>query len=285
MQAIAMITTIPGGQSQGARARALVRFNGLTFSGLAAASFLETAVERQASRLTPVLAACPGAQLWLEQVWCPGRAAIGRQLREYIEATWPEFDWKTAYCEFHDRYRPASGLRGRPATAASEAIGLCVCAAQAAVFYRALARGADEPLLRDLARDAARAHAGYFDFFRDLFERCKRVERVGLAATWRTANAAIRSARDDDVAAAFEPLDRNWTGAPVAPGLGYREFRGRMAQFVQRHAALGRIERLLFRPWLEPAWCPGRAVNPAVNPVNSPLRINGLERPLMEKYA
>ena len=284
MQAIAMITTIPGGQSQGARARALVRFNGLTFSGLAAASFLETAVERQASRIAPVLAACPGAQAWLEQVWCPGRAAIGRQLREYIEATWPEFDWKTAYCEFHDRYRPSSGLRGR-AGAARESIGLCVAAAQAAVFYRALARGADEPLLRDLAREAARAHAGYFDFFRGLFEHCKRDERVGLAATWRTAIAAIRSARDDDVAAAFEPLDRNWTGAPVAPDLGYREFRDRMAQFVQRHAALGAIERLLFRPWLEPVSCPNRAVNPAVNPVNSALRINGLDRPLMERCA
>ena len=284
MQAIAMITTIPGGQSQIARARALVRFNGLTFSGLAVASFLETAAERQASRLAAAFAAIPGVAHWLEQAWCPGRAAIGRQLREYIEATWPEFDWKTAYCEFHDRYRPSSGLRGQ-AGAARAAIGLCVAAAQAAVFYRALARGADEPALRDLARDAARAHAGYFDFFRDLFERCKRVERVGPAATWRTAIAAIRSARDDDVAAAFEPLERNWTGVPAAPGLGYLEFRGRMAQYVQRHAGLGAFERLLFRPWLEPVLRPGRAVNPAVNPVNSPLRINGLDRPLMERYA
>lgn len=280
MQANAAITTIPGGQSQGARMRALVRFNGLTFHGLAAASFLETAVERQASRLAPVFAGCPGVQLWLEQAWLPGRAEIGRRLREYVEATWPEFDWKAAYCEFHDRYRPSSGLRGPQATLAREALALCVAAAQAAVFYRALARGADEPALRDLARDAARAHAGYFDFFRDLFERCKRVERVGLAAIWRTAGAVSRSARDDDVAAAFEPLERNWNGTSIVPGSSYREFRDRMVQFIQRHAALGAIERLLFRPWLERA-----PAAPAVNPLHSTLRINGLERSYTERYA
>jgi hypothetical protein len=251
MQATAAITTIQRGQGQGARARALVRFNGLAFCSLAAASFLETAVARQVSRLAPVFAAHPGVPLWLDQVWGAGRAAIGRQLREYVETTWPEFDWKAAYCEYHDRQRPGFGLRGVPATVAHQALGLCVASAQAAVFYRALARSADEPALRDLARDAARAHAAYFDFFRDLLDRCKRVERVGITATWRTAIAVSRAARDDDVAAAFEPLDRNWNGASVVPAFGYPEYRLRMAQFVQRHAALGAIERLLFRPWLE----------------------------------
>jgi hypothetical protein len=35
------------------------------------------------------------------------------------------------------------------------------------------------------------------------------------------------------------------------PALGYGEFRARMMPLIQRHAGLGRIERLLFRPWLE----------------------------------
>jgi hypothetical protein len=251
MQATAAITTIQRGQSQGARARALVRFNGLAFYSLAIASFLETAVARQASRIAPMFAAHPGVQPWLDQVWAPERAEIGRMLREYVETTWPEFDWKAAYCEFHDQHRRGYGLRGAQATVAREALGLCVASAQAAVFYRALARSADEPALRELARGAACSHAAYFDFFRDLLERCKRVERVGIAATWRTAIAVSRSARDDGVAAAFEPLDRNWSASPVVPAFGYPEYRLRMARFVQRHAELGAIERLLFRPWLE----------------------------------
>jgi hypothetical protein len=253
MQAIATTMKNQRGQSHDARTRALVRFNGLTFHSLAAASFLETAVPLHVNRIAPVFAAYPDVQLWLEQVWWAGRAELGRQLRGHVESTWPEFDWNAGYREFYDRYRPISGLRGGRATVAHEALGLCVTAAQAAVFYRALAHSADEPALRDLARAAAREHAGYFDYFRALFERCKRVERVGFGATWRTAIAISRSARDDDVAAAFQPLAQNWNGTSIVPGFGYPEYRERMAQFIQRHAALGPIERLLFRPWLERA--------------------------------
>lgn len=238
-------------RSAQARTRAIVRFNGLLFHSLAAASFLETAVPLHVNRLNQVFAARPDVVLWLEQVWWPQRAELGRRLRDYLEATWPEFHWNAAYQEFHDSYRPRSGLDSRGASAALEALGLCVTAAQAAVFYRALANCADEPALRALARQAACDHGGCFDYFSALFERCKRDERVGLVTSWRTVRAVCRSARDFDASAAFEPLGRHWGGAPTVPELGYGEFRARMVPLIQRHAALGRIERLLFRPWLE----------------------------------
>ena len=246
-------------RSEQARARAIVRFNGLLFHGLAAASFLETAVPLHVNRFKQVFAGHPDVVLWLEQVWWPQRAEHGRRLRDYLEATWPEFHWSAAYQEFHDSYRPRSGLEGRGAGAALEAHGLCVTAAQAAVFYRALANCADEPALRALARQAACDHGGCFDYFSALFERCKRDERVGLVTSWRTVRAACRSARDFDASAAFEPLGRHWGGAPTVPELGYSEFQARMVQLIQRHAALGRVERLLFRPWLE---CERRAPAP-----------------------
>jgi len=233
------------------RARAIVRFNGLLFHSLAAASFLETAVPLHVNRLNQVFAARPDVVLWLEQVWWPRRAEHGRRLRDYLEATWPEFDWNAAYQEFHESYRPRSGLEGRGAGAALEALGLCVTAAQAAVFYRALAHCADDPALRAMARQAACDHSGCFDYFSALFKHCKRDERVGLVTSWRTVRAVCRSARDLDARMAFEPLGRHWAGAPTVPELGYGEFRARMVPLIQRHAALGRIERLLFRPWLE----------------------------------
>lgn len=238
----------PGEQ---ARMRAIVRFNGLLFHSLAAASFLETAVPLHVNRLNAVFAARPDVVLWLEQVWWPQRAEHGRRLRDYLEATWPEFQWKSAYQEFYESYRPRSGLEGGRAGAALEALGLCVTAAQAGVFYRALANCADEPALRALARQAACDHGGCFDYFAALFERCKRDERVGLVTSWRTVRAACRSARDFDASAAFAPLGRHWAGAPTVPELGYGDFRSRMVPLIQRHAALGRLERLLFRPWLE----------------------------------
>ena len=243
------LTTARSEKNRQARVRAIVRFNGLLFYGLAAASFLETAVPLHVSRLKPVYAALPDVQLWLEQVWEPRRAGLGRRLRDFLEATWPEFDWSAAYEEFHESYRRHTGPAG--SGRALRVLGLCVASAQAAVFYRALGRVADDPGLRALAQQAAHEHGNGFDYFHALFERCKRDERVGLVASWRELRTACRSARDFDARAAFEPLGRHWSGAPTVPALDYGEFRERMVALIQRHAAPGRIERLLFRPWLE----------------------------------
>jgi hypothetical protein len=132
-----------------------------------------------------------------------------------------------------------------------EALGLCVTSTQAAVFYRALARNADEPALRSLARQAADIHGSGFDNARALFERFERHERVGMVTAWRAVHSICRATRDFDVRMAFEPLGRHWSGAPTVPELDYGAFRTRMVSLIERHAALGRAERLLFRPWLE----------------------------------
>jgi len=251
MKAIATTATIQRQKIEHTRVRALVRFNALTFHSIAVASFLETAVPGHVNRRTQVFGAHPDVGLWLEQVWWPQRAELGRQLRNYVEATWPEFDWNAAYHEYYEGHRPRCGLESRHSSLALEALGLCVTAAQAALFYRTLANSADEPALRALARKAACNHAGYFDYFRALFERCKRFERVGFSATWRTVIAISRSARDHEVAAAFQTLAPNWKAAAIVPGLDYPEYRKRMEQLIKRHAGLGPVERLLFRPWLE----------------------------------
>jgi hypothetical protein len=245
------MTTKQREQNEQARMRALVRFNGTMFHSLAAASFLETVVPLHVNRLVHVFGADPDSRLWLEQIWWPRRAEIGRQLRAYIDATWPEFDWSGAYREFQEGYQSLSGLEGARARVAREALGLCVMEAQAALFYRTLAKSADEPQLRMLARQAACDHAEFFEHFRACFEQRKRIDRVGFIATLRTVNAVCRSARDHDVAAAFRVLARNWTSDTVVPSLAYPEFRQRMMQFLLRHAALGNVERLLFRPWFE----------------------------------
>ena len=252
MQAIATVAN-QRGQSEQARMRALVRFNGSAFHSLAVASFLETAVPLHVERLARALASDPDVAIWLEQVWWPRRAELGRRLREYVEATWPEFDWSAAYHEFHRGYRPQSGLEGARGGAARAALGLCATETQVVMLYRAYANSADDPQLRALAGAAAVEHAEFFEFFRALFERRRRFERVGFVATWRTVIAVSRSARDHDVAAAFRTLGGNWQGAPIVPVLGYPEFRRRMAQLIRRHAALGPFERLMFRPWLQGA--------------------------------
>ena len=250
MQANTVIQPQPRAQAEQARVRALVRFNGLTFHSVAAASLLETAAAVQARRLCAIFSADADAKLWLEERWWPQRAELGRELRGYVEATWPEFDWNSAHQEFADAYRPRSGLESGCGAAPLEALALCVTAAQAALFYRTLAQSGDEQGLRALARRAALDYAGHFDFARALFERCRRGSRIGPVTAWRAVRAVTRSIRDHDVPAAFQPLSRNWNGAAIVPGLAYPEYCDRMAHLIQRHVELGWIQRLLFRPWL-----------------------------------
>jgi|GEM_PF-4781553 len=242
------------------RARALIRFNALLFHGLAAASFLESAAPLSANRLVDALAADPDFAIWLDGVWRPQRSACGRQLRGYIEATWPEFDWTTAYEEFCNGYRQRPGRAGGRTNSALEALGRCALESQAAVFYRAIASSADDPALRELARAAARDHGACFEMFKSLFHRCAQRRPVGFAAGCRAVLDSSRAARDIDVAAAFHPLAAHWYGTPTVTELRYQEFVGRMARLIRRHAELGRVERLLFSTWLRravPALPPG----------------------------
>jgi hypothetical protein len=262
MQATPTIMTEQRSQSDLARARAIVRFNSVMFHSLAVASFLESAVDVHAERLNAVLAAQPEARLWLEHIWVAERAKLGRRLREYVEATWPEFDWAAAYSEFQQPCRARAGIdRRRPV--ALEALRLCVWETLAAVFYRGLARAADEAGLRALAREAASAHSAFFDYFRGVHEHCKRRERVGFAATWRAPLAVCRSARELHVRAAFEAQPQNWNGPRTVHELAYGEFVQRLVQLVRRHADVGRVEQFLFRPWLE-IERPAPATPPAV---------------------
>ena len=242
------------------RRRAMVRLNGMMFYCTGIASFVESTVPLDASRLIRLSADHADVRPWLEDVWLPGRAAHGHRFRDYIETTWPEFEWEGAYRDFRDTYRLRTAGRVGPPGLALEFVARCVTETTLAVFYRTLARSADEPELRKLTAAAAQDHAAYFSYFRSLYERVGGRRRAGLAAACRAAIASCRSAREVDVAAAFHPLARHWHGGWVFPELTYPEFLVRLAQLLKRQARLRTIERLLFTPWLNP---PAKVGEPA----------------------
>ena len=230
----------------------MVRLNGMMFYSVGFASFLESTAPLDTTRLTRLSEGHPDVRLWLERVWLPGRAEHGRLLRDYIETTWPEFEWSSAYQEFCDSYGSRTAAHVGPPGLALEFFARCVTETSLAVFYRTLTKCADEPSLRGLTADAARNHTAYFNFFRSLFDRFSGRKRAGFAATCRTVLTSCRSAREVDVAVAFQPLAHHWHGGWVFPELSYPEFLARLAQLIKRHGALGPFERLMFRPWLNP---------------------------------
>ena len=174
-----------------ARRRAMVRLNGMMFYCIGIASFVESTAPLDTSRLVRLSQGHPDVRLWVERVWLPKRAEHGNLFREYIDTTWPEFDWAGAYQEFSSAYGSRTAARVGPPGLALEFIARCATETTLAVFYRTLARAADEPALRELAAGAARDHTAYFGYFRVLFERVSGRRRAGLATAYRTAPGRV----------------------------------------------------------------------------------------------
>ena len=228
----------------------MTRHNGLVFYGLSAASFLETAIPLHADALLNVFATEPEVQRWIEQNWWPVKCAHARETRAYVEATWPEFDWSSAYGEFYEAYRaqacPVREARGP----AREALVRSVAAAQATAFYRCLGSAVDDGGLRRLLYRMSADESAHFACFRRLFARLDRDNRLGLVTTYRTIVTCATRARDVDVQLAFSRLrSPHWYGGVPFAELDYQDFVLRMGQIVRRHLPLGAAQRLLFRPW------------------------------------
>jgi hypothetical protein len=245
----------------------MTRHNGLMFYALTAASFLETAIPLHANALLNVFSADPEVQRWIEQNWWPVKCAHARETRTYVEATWPEFDWSSAYGEFYEAYRPLACLDRDGRSLAREALVRSVAAAQATAFYRCLGTAADNADLRRLLYRMSADESGHFACFRRLFARLDRGSHLGLLTTYRTIVTCATRARDVDVQLAFSRLGSpHWYGGAPFSELDYRDFVLRMGEVVRRHLPLGVAQRLLFRPWWQ-----ARRLHPPSAPAMRPV--------------
>ena len=232
----------------------LVRANGPLFYSVTAASLLEATMPLAAERLLHFFGADQAFAQWIRAEWLPRKLARAKQIREYVEAMWPEYDWQGG----HDQYRVLTEERGagshRP-TAPHEALARCVATAQSGVFYRSLARWAEDPRLRRLAASIAEEEALSFSHFRHLYDRRLRTEGFGCMAAWGTALACVRFARDHQVPGAFMAISAHCAAHVPFPVLGYGEFIGRMGSVIERHGDLAAPERILLRTWKRGARC------------------------------
>lgn len=227
----------------------LVRANGPLFYSLASASLLEASMPLCADRLLHFFGADRLLSQWLKAEWLPRKVARAKQLRDYVETTWPEYDWTAG----HEQYRATADREGgtgplRP-TGVHEALARCVATAQSGIFYRSLARWAEDPRLRELARAMAEEEALSFSHFRGLYDRRLRTQGLGCAAAWTTALGCVRAARDIQVPRAFSAINAQCAQHVPFPVLEYPEFVTRMGSVIERHGNLGTPERILFRTW------------------------------------
>ena len=227
----------------------LVRANGPLFYSLAAASLLEAGMPLAADRLLYFFGADRVMSQWLRTEWLPRKMARAAQLRDYVSATWPEYDWHAGLDQYRALANANGGIGPHRPSAAHEALARCVATAQSGIFYRSLARWAEDSKLRELAWVMAQEEAQSFSHFRTLYDTRLKAQGFGCAAAWSTALACVRSARDSQLPRAFNAISAQCAVNVPFPVLEYPEFVARMGSVIERHGNLGTPERVLFRTW------------------------------------
>lgn len=227
----------------------LVRANGPLFYSVAAASLLEAAMPLAADRLLHFFGADRALSSWVNTEWLPRKLSRAAELRNYMATVWPEFDWNASLEHYRTSGRGEGASAPRRPTGAHEALARCVATAQSGIFYRSLARWAEDAKLRELAATIAQEEALSFTHFRNLYDRRLKAQGFGCTAAWSTALGCVRSARDGHVPRAFHAINAQCAVQVPFPVLEYPEFVRRMGAVIERHGNLGSPERLLFRPW------------------------------------
>jgi hypothetical protein len=227
----------------------LVRANSTLFYSVAAASLLEAVAPFYAQRLLHFRGCDKALGDWVHKRWLPQKAARAKALQDYVEQTWPEFDWLSAYEQYRVSIQGEGGLGPRRATLARELLARCIAAAQCGVFYRCLASWADDPSLREIARAIAHEEAMSFRRFRAAHERAARAERLGFTSTWQTSLACVQTARDTQLPLVYRAIEAQCTAQVPFPVLRHGEFVKRMRAVIERTCELAAAERLLFAPW------------------------------------
>ena len=227
----------------------LVRANGPLFYSVAAASLLEALAPVYAERVRHFFRGDRAFSEWMENEWLPRKAARAQALRQYVEKTWPELDCAAAYEQCRAAVESDGGMGPHKPSAAHEALARCVATVESGVFYRSLARWADDPAMREMAAAMAQEEAVWFGHFRAAFERRARIQRFGVISTWRTVAACMRTGRDLHLASAFRAISAQCGAQVPFPVIDYGEFLTRMRSVIERHGNLGTPQRILFRSW------------------------------------
>src|SRR5215213_7693991 len=106
----------------------LVRANSTLFYSVVAASLLEAVAPVYAQRLVCLLRSDRPLYDWVMNRWLPQKAARAKALQSYVQETWPEFDWWSAYEQYRASVEGEGGLGPRRATVARELLARCVAA-------------------------------------------------------------------------------------------------------------------------------------------------------------
>ena len=226
------------------------REDAFTFYSMSAISFLESAVPNYVDNLQHYYGDCFETARWLRDTWLPEESAHGRMTKEFVERQWPEFNWHEAYQEFLRTYVPRCNHQLLRPSKSLEALARCVTETETAMVYRCIAEYSSDPQLKSMLQKMSQDETRHYAYFRDLFNEHDAIERNSFWQKAKTVLARSELVRNEDLALAFEPLNRSWSGARPFVPLTYPAYLRRTSLVMSRHFPVEAAKRMLFRPLL-----------------------------------
>lgn len=230
------------------------RHDSFTFYSLGAVSFLESAAPVYVSSLRQVFASDLELCHWLQTVWLPEEVGHGARAREFVQKTWPEFDWDKAYAQFIRSYQPCCGAQHLRPSPALEALARCVTETETTMIYRCIELYTNDEYLKEMLREMSSDEVRHYRYFREVFDRYDERERNSFLRKAQVVVQRSALVRDEDLALAFAPLNAAWIHEPPFAPLTYDEYLIRTQQVMRQHFPFEEAKRMLFKPLRSGRW-------------------------------
>ncbi len=222
--------------------------DGFLLSLVATASFLEITSDLYTATLADFFADDADMVGWISDSWQREELRHGHALKRYVEAAWPDFDWRGAYSAFHTEFAPFSSIDQLAPTRALEMAARCVIETGTATFYRMLAQASPEPLLSAIAAAISQDEVNHYKYFYRAFLRYRAERNPGRVATARTLWSRLREINAEDLFYAYKHVHLTQHRMSSFDMRDYRAFRAQARHFAHHHFPHRMASEMLLKP-------------------------------------
>lgn len=224
------------------------RNDAFSFYSMTVISYLESAVPNYVENLDVIFKDNPVLVDWLDNVWLHEESEHGLMARQFVEDTWPEYDWQKGYDQFlieygprcvHEELRPSPGL---------EALARCVTETQATMSYRCLINYSSDPKLRELMKKMSTDEVRHYREFRKIFDAYNKIENNSFITKARTIIGRSELVKDEDLLMAFRPTNHNWNGESPFEQWDYDHYMSELGRITREHLPVAEAQKMLFKP-------------------------------------
>jgi hypothetical protein len=225
-----------------------VQNDGLLFSMLASASFLEITAPVFTENLVIYCQDNQEVVDWLVQRWLPEELEHGNALKAYVKCVWPSFEWERSYAAFYNEYKAYAVLERLQPSRALEMLARCVTETGSATAYKCLRDSTSEPVLKGLMdcmhRDEARHYSYFLKFFRQYAAR----EKPGKSEILRTILSRKAMVNEEDTYIAYKHVFLGTHGEDIFRPRYHSDFMAQVHSRYHQEYSYEQAVKMLLQP-------------------------------------